>query len=390
MCAYTGINGVPACANSDLLTKTVRGDWGLDGYIASDCDAVAIMRDAQRYTPTPEDAVAVALKAGLDMNCGTYVQQHATAAIQQGKLTEEDIDKALKNLFAIRMRLGHFDGDPRSNGARPQEQRRVRRAGCRRHLHAGAQEPRAGGSHGRHRPAQERRRHPPARPNGGGLGSRHRAQRQRRPGAHRQLLRPAVRIDDAAQRHTGVPQEREVPRRVQLGRLRRRGHGGGRRAGELLRLCLPVHGAQPEAGERRARQDEPAAPRGAAEPHRRRGRRRQAPRHPGAPHRRPRRRHVRADEPQDRRHPVGRLPGASRRPRRRQGAVRRPQPQREAAGDMVPGGVHQGSHDGHADACCPGHRLPWPELSLLPGQDRLQVRLWPQLLQLLSPACLRR
>ncbi|KAG8089727.1 hypothetical protein GUJ93_ZPchr0011g27674 [Zizania palustris] len=115
MCAYTGINGVPACANSDLLTKTVRGDWGLDGYIASDCDAVAIMRDAQRYTQTPEDAVAVALKAGLDMNCGTYMQQHAAAAIQQGKLTEEDIDRALKNLFAIRMRLGHFDGEPRSN-----------------------------------------------------------------------------------------------------------------------------------------------------------------------------------------------------------------------------------------------------------------------------------
>ncbi|KAG8089728.1 hypothetical protein GUJ93_ZPchr0011g27674 [Zizania palustris] len=84
-------------------------------YIASDCDAVAIMRDAQRYTQTPEDAVAVALKAGLDMNCGTYMQQHAAAAIQQGKLTEEDIDRALKNLFAIRMRLGHFDGEPRSN-----------------------------------------------------------------------------------------------------------------------------------------------------------------------------------------------------------------------------------------------------------------------------------
>ncbi|PNT63716.1 hypothetical protein BRADI_4g20240v3, partial [Brachypodium distachyon] len=115
MCAYTGINGVPACANADLLTKTVRGDWGLDGYTASDCDAVAIMRDAQRYAQSPEDAVALALKAGLDIDCGTYMQQHAAAAIQQGKITEEDIDKALKNLFAIRMRLGHFDGDPRTN-----------------------------------------------------------------------------------------------------------------------------------------------------------------------------------------------------------------------------------------------------------------------------------
>ncbi|KAL6660638.1 hypothetical protein ACP70R_001673 [Stipagrostis hirtigluma subsp. patula] len=115
MCAYTEINGVPACADADLLTGTVRGDWGLDGYVASDCDAVAIMRDAQRYAPTPEDAVAVSLKAGLDIDCGSYVQQHATAAIQQGKLTEQDVDRALTNLFAVRMRLGHFDGDPRTN-----------------------------------------------------------------------------------------------------------------------------------------------------------------------------------------------------------------------------------------------------------------------------------
>ncbi|KAF0895901.1 hypothetical protein E2562_017547 [Oryza meyeriana var. granulata] len=115
MCAYTLINGVPACANSDLLTKTVRGEWKLDGYTASDCDAVAILHQAEHYTKTPEEAVAVALKAGLDINCGTYVQQHATSAIQKGKLTEKDVDNALKSLFAIRMRLGHFDGDPRGN-----------------------------------------------------------------------------------------------------------------------------------------------------------------------------------------------------------------------------------------------------------------------------------
>ncbi|RLM70094.1 putative beta-D-xylosidase 7 [Panicum miliaceum] len=115
MCAYTGVNGVPACASSDLLTRTFRGEWGLDGYVASDCDAVAIMRDAQRYAPTPEDTVAVALKAGLDLNCGTYTQEHGMAAIRQGKMAEKDVDKALTNLFAVRMRLGHFDGDPRGS-----------------------------------------------------------------------------------------------------------------------------------------------------------------------------------------------------------------------------------------------------------------------------------
>ncbi|CAM0871888.1 unnamed protein product [Alopecurus aequalis] len=115
MCAYTTINGVPACASSDLLTKTFKGDWGLNGYVSSDCDAVALMHDAQRYRPTPEDTVAAALTAGLDLNCGNYTQVHGMAAVQQGKMSEQDVDRALRNLFTVRMRLGHFDGDPRGS-----------------------------------------------------------------------------------------------------------------------------------------------------------------------------------------------------------------------------------------------------------------------------------
>jgi hypothetical protein len=51
---------------------------------------------------------------GLDIDCGPYIQQYATGAIQKGKLTQQDVDKALKNLFTTRMRLGHFDGDPKA------------------------------------------------------------------------------------------------------------------------------------------------------------------------------------------------------------------------------------------------------------------------------------
>ncbi|KAF7054988.1 hypothetical protein CFC21_062571 [Triticum aestivum] len=115
MCAYTTINGVPACASSDLLSRTFKGDWGLNGYVSSDCDAVALMHDAQFYRPSPEDTVAVALKAGLDLNCGNYTQVHGMAAVRQGRMTEQDVDRALRNLFAVRMRLGHFDGDPRGS-----------------------------------------------------------------------------------------------------------------------------------------------------------------------------------------------------------------------------------------------------------------------------------
>ncbi|CAL4993636.1 unnamed protein product [Urochloa decumbens] len=114
MCAYTSVNGVPSCANADLLTKTFRSSWGLDGYVAADCDAVAIMKASQFYRPTAEDTVAATLKAGLDIDCGPYIQQYATSAIQKGKLAQQDVDKAVKNLFTTRMRLGHFDGDPKT------------------------------------------------------------------------------------------------------------------------------------------------------------------------------------------------------------------------------------------------------------------------------------
>ncbi|CAN6239393.1 unnamed protein product [Urochloa humidicola] len=115
MCSYNRVNGVPTCADYNLLSKTARQTWGFYGYITSDCDAVSIIHDAQGYAKTAEDAVADVLKAGMDVNCGSYVQQHGASALQQGKITEQDIDRALHNLFTVRMRLGLFNGDPRRN-----------------------------------------------------------------------------------------------------------------------------------------------------------------------------------------------------------------------------------------------------------------------------------
>ncbi|XP_016444635.1 putative beta-D-xylosidase 7 [Nicotiana tabacum] len=111
MCAYSRLNGVSNCANYDLLTKTVRGQWGFNGSIVSDCDAVKVMHDHQGYTV--EDAVAASLKAGMDVNCGSCVRTNARLALEKKKLQESDIDRALLNIFSIRMRLGLFNGEPR-------------------------------------------------------------------------------------------------------------------------------------------------------------------------------------------------------------------------------------------------------------------------------------
>ncbi|GLJ09080.1 hypothetical protein SUGI_0101480 [Cryptomeria japonica] len=112
MCSYNKINGVPSCADSNLLKGTVRGQWNLKGYIVSDCDSVDVLYNTQHYTATPEDAVCDVLKAGLDLDCGGFLGQHTKSAVMAGKVNESYIDQALMNNFRTLMRLGWFDGNP--------------------------------------------------------------------------------------------------------------------------------------------------------------------------------------------------------------------------------------------------------------------------------------
>ncbi|XP_068636980.1 probable beta-D-xylosidase 7 [Aristolochia californica] len=114
MCSYNSVNGVPPCADFNLLSKTARQDWGFYGYVVSDCDAVSIIYGAHHYAKSPEDAAAFVLKAGLDVNCGSFLQEYTKSALGQQKLSQYDIDRALRNLFSIRMRLGLFNGNPKN------------------------------------------------------------------------------------------------------------------------------------------------------------------------------------------------------------------------------------------------------------------------------------
>ncbi|KAM7276961.1 hypothetical protein ACFE04_018827 [Oxalis oulophora] len=111
MCSYNAVNGIPACANGELL-QMARNEWGFKGYITSDCDAVGTIVEYQNYTNSPEDAISDVLKAGTDINCGTYMIRNTQSAVDMGKVKEEEIDRALINLFSVQLRLGLFDGDP--------------------------------------------------------------------------------------------------------------------------------------------------------------------------------------------------------------------------------------------------------------------------------------
>ncbi|XP_031249789.1 probable beta-D-xylosidase 5 [Pistacia vera] len=112
MCSYNRVNGIPTCADPKLLNQTLRGEWDLHGYIVSDCDSIEVMVDDHKFLgDTNEDAVARTLKAGLNLDCGVYYTNFTANSVQQGKVREGDIDKSLKYLYTVLMRLGFFDGN---------------------------------------------------------------------------------------------------------------------------------------------------------------------------------------------------------------------------------------------------------------------------------------
>ncbi|KAJ0083072.1 hypothetical protein Patl1_10162 [Pistacia atlantica] len=115
MCSYNRVNGIPTCADPKLLNQTIRGEWDLHGYIVSDCDSIDVMVNKHKFLgDTNEDAVAQTLKAGLDLDCGIFYPNFTANAVKQGKVREGDIDKSLKYLYTVLMRLGFFDGSPNS------------------------------------------------------------------------------------------------------------------------------------------------------------------------------------------------------------------------------------------------------------------------------------
>src|SRR5262249_23454996 len=122
-CAYNALNGVPACASTDLMADHLRQAWGFTGYVVSDCGAAAnIYRaDSLHYVPTPEEAVTAAFNAGMDVICGDYRQSWTTEAqpivnaVRSGRLQQAVVDRALTRLFTARYRLGLME----AQGQRP-------------------------------------------------------------------------------------------------------------------------------------------------------------------------------------------------------------------------------------------------------------------------------
>jgi len=108
MGAYNSVYGTPACANFLMLADILRKQWGFTGYIVSDCGAIHDIFDGHKYAASPAAAAAVAVKAGCDICCGGDYNA-LLEAIQNGLITEPEIDGALAYALQARFRLGLFD-----------------------------------------------------------------------------------------------------------------------------------------------------------------------------------------------------------------------------------------------------------------------------------------
>jgi beta-glucosidase len=108
MCAYNRTYDLPCCGSSYLLQDILRNDWGFQGHIVSDCGAIFDFYNGHQVVQTPAEAAAMALKAGVNVNCG-IVYLNLKDAVEKGLVTEEDINRELAWLLRSRFRLGLFD-----------------------------------------------------------------------------------------------------------------------------------------------------------------------------------------------------------------------------------------------------------------------------------------
>lgn len=116
MTSYNRLNGIPMPANQELIETMLRRTWGFSGYVTSDCGAIRDIYSTHRWMPDGWDhavnateATALALQAGTDLNCGSVYACEAVNAVNEGILSEDDIDVALVRLFTARMKTGEFD-----------------------------------------------------------------------------------------------------------------------------------------------------------------------------------------------------------------------------------------------------------------------------------------
>ncbi|WP_313381798.1 beta-glucosidase [Proteiniphilum saccharofermentans] len=110
MCAYNAYDGQPCCGSDLLMLDILRNRWGYQGMVVSDCWAINdfFMENHHATHPTPAAAAADAVIHSTDLECGP-VYENLTKALEEGLITQEQIDTSLRRVLRGWFELGMLD-----------------------------------------------------------------------------------------------------------------------------------------------------------------------------------------------------------------------------------------------------------------------------------------
>ena len=109
MGAYNRVDGESASASWMLLNDILRNKWGFEGYVVSDCGAISDIYNTHKIVNTQEQAAALGIRRGCDLNCGSVYQSALKIAVNKGLIGVKEIDLSVYRLMLARMKLGMFD-----------------------------------------------------------------------------------------------------------------------------------------------------------------------------------------------------------------------------------------------------------------------------------------
>jgi len=113
MSSFNVVDGVPATTNKWLLTDLLRTQWGFKGFVVS--DYTSLNETVDHGMGNLQTVSALALKAGLDMDMvGEGFLKTLKTSLQQGKVTQADIDLACRRVLEAKYKLGLFDNPYKS------------------------------------------------------------------------------------------------------------------------------------------------------------------------------------------------------------------------------------------------------------------------------------
>ncbi len=113
MSSYNDYNGIPITGSRYFLTTILRQKFGFKGYVVSDSDALEYLYTKHKVSPTYEDAIARAFDAGLNVRT-TFTKPEVfiiplRKAVQEGKLSEEVVNRRVSEVLSVKFKLGLFD-----------------------------------------------------------------------------------------------------------------------------------------------------------------------------------------------------------------------------------------------------------------------------------------